>query len=169
MTRSFPPAQGRALEGAGFNSMDPARTLNRRALSPSAGDESRQAPAFCLHEQVGHIRLLSGYEFFALAISLVARADGGCVRKGERGHKIFYADRFTPEDGREGGDAPEGEPRSIPFLKRFVVFNAAQCDGLPERLTADPTPLPPREQHESAEGLIAATGADFRIGGARLL
>ena len=96
-----------------------------------------------------------------------ALAAGGCVRKGERGHTIFYADRFTPEDGREGGDAPEGAPRSIPFLKRFVVFNAAQCDGLPERLTADPTPLPAREQHESAEALIAATGADFRIGGAR--
>ena len=96
-----------------------------------------------------------------------ALAAGGCVRKGERGHTIFYADRFTPEDGREGSETPEGEPRSIPFLKRFVVFNAAQCDGLPERLTADPTPLPPREQHEGAEALIAATGADFRIGGAR--
>lgn len=96
-----------------------------------------------------------------------ALAAGGCVRKGERGHTIFYADRFTPEDGREGSEGAEGEPRSIPFLKRFVVFNAAQCDGLPERLTADPTPLPPREQHEGAEALIAATGADFRIGGAR--
>ena len=97
-----------------------------------------------------------------------ALAAGGCVRKGERGHTIFYADRFTPDDERGGGEAQEGgEPRSIPFLKRFVVFNAAQCDGLPERLTADPTPLPPREQHDSAEALIAATGADFRIGGAR--
>ncbi|MCI1755724.1 MAG: zincin-like metallopeptidase domain-containing protein [Sphingobium sp.] len=96
-----------------------------------------------------------------------ALAAGGCVRKGERGHTVFYADRFTPEDGREQGEEAEGEPRSIPFLKRFVVFNAAQCDGLPARLTADPTPLPPREQHERAEGLIAATGADFRIGGAR--
>jgi antirestriction protein ArdC len=96
-----------------------------------------------------------------------ALAAGGCVRKGERGHTIFYADRFTPDDGREGGEGAEGEPRSIPFLKRFVVFNAAQCDGLPERLTADPTPLPPREQHEGAEALIAATGADFRTGGAR--
>jgi antirestriction protein ArdC len=94
-------------------------------------------------------------------------AAGGCVRKGERGHTIFYADRFTPENGREQGEGAEGEPRSIPFLKRFVVFNAAQCDGLPPRLTADPTPLPPCEQHESAEALIAATGADFRIGGAR--
>lgn len=100
-----------------------------------------------------------------------ALAAGGCVRKGECGHTIFYADRFTPEDrgedGREQGEGAEGEPRSIPFLKRFVVFNAAQCDGLPERLTAEPTPLPAREQHEGAEALIAATGADFRIGGAR--
>ena len=96
-----------------------------------------------------------------------ALAAGGCVRKGERGHTIFYADRFTPEGGREQGAGPEGEPRSIPFLKRFVVFNAAQCDGLPARLTADPTALPAREQHEGAEALIAATGADCRIGGAR--
>jgi antirestriction protein ArdC len=100
-----------------------------------------------------------------------ALAVGGCVRKGERGQTIFYADRFTPEDRHEqgagAGDGADGEPRSIPFLKRFVVFNAAQCDGLPERLTADPTPLPEREQHEGAEALIAATGADFRMGGAR--
>jgi antirestriction protein ArdC len=96
-----------------------------------------------------------------------ALAAGGCVRKGERGQTIFYADRFTPEDGREQGEGAECERRSIPFLKRFTVFNAAQCDGLPERLTAEPAPLPEREQHEQAEALIAATGADFRIGGAQ--
>ncbi len=94
-----------------------------------------------------------------------ALAAGGCVRKGEKGQTVFYADRFTPEDGREQVD---GEAvRSIPFLKRFVVFNAAQCEGLPQRLTADPTPPPEREQHAAAEELIAASGADFRIGGAR--
>jgi antirestriction protein ArdC len=104
-----------------------------------------------------------------------ALAAGGCVRKGERGHTVFYADRFTPENAREQvqgsaqgqGERQDSEPRSIPFLKRFVVFNVAQCDGLPERLSADATPLPACEQHESAEALIAATGADFRIGGAR--
>jgi antirestriction protein ArdC len=100
-----------------------------------------------------------------------ALAAGGCVRKGEKGETVFYADRFTPDNERDqtkGGNDSESEtPRSIPFLKRFVVFNAAQCDGLPARLTADPVPLPPREFHERAEALIAATGADFRIGGAR--
>ena len=96
-----------------------------------------------------------------------ALAAGGCVRKGERGHTIFYADRFTPESEREKVEAGGEAVRSIPFLKRFVVFNAAQCEGLPQRLTADPTPLPEREQHAAAEELIAASGADFRIGGAR--
>ena len=96
-----------------------------------------------------------------------ALAAGGCVRKGEKGHVIFYADRFTPESEREKVEAVGEAVRSIPFLKRFVVFNAAQCDGLPKRLTADPTPLPEREQHAAAEALIAATSADFRISGAR--
>jgi antirestriction protein ArdC len=95
-------------------------------------------------------------------------ADGG-VRKGEKGETVFYADRFKPDSGQEQGagttDSEGDAPRSIPFLKSFVVFNAAQCDGLPKRLTADPVPLPARELHERAEALIAATGADFRIGG----
>lgn len=100
-----------------------------------------------------------------------AQAAGGCVRKGERGRTVFYADRFTPKDadngqGREQGESGE-EVRSIPFLKRFTVFNAAQCDGLPEGLVTEPAPLPERKLHRAAEDLIAATGADFRIGGAK--
>jgi antirestriction protein ArdC len=104
-----------------------------------------------------------------------ALAAGGCVRKGERGQTIFYADRFTPDDtgetivpqGEAQGQASGAEPRSIPFLKRFVVFNAAQCDGLPAKLAADVVPLPLCEQQDRAAALIAASGADFRIGGAR--
>jgi antirestriction protein ArdC len=97
-----------------------------------------------------------------------ALAAGGCVRKGERGQTIFYADRFTPKGEHEQGrEASEVDAvRSIPFLKRFTVFNVAQCEGLPERFTAAPAPLPERQPHEEAEALIAATGADFRIGGA---
>jgi antirestriction protein ArdC len=96
-----------------------------------------------------------------------ALAAGGCVRKGERGQVIFYADRFIPDTERDDGEVPEGEPRTIAFLKRFVVFNVAQCDGLAAQLTGDAIPLPPSDQHEGAKALIAATGADFRIGGAR--
>jgi antirestriction protein ArdC len=88
-----------------------------------------------------------------------ALAAGGCVRKGEQGVTVCYADRFTAEQG----DAA----RAIPFLKRFVVFNVAQCDGLPEQYSADAPPLPERELVPIAEHLISASGADFRIGGPR--
>lgn len=97
-----------------------------------------------------------------------ALAAGGAVRKGERGRTVFYADRFVPKGEREGRDSSEpGERlRGIAFLKRFTVFNVAQCEGLPEGLVTAPAPLPERELHGAAEALIAATGADFRIGGA---
>ncbi|NCP12696.1 MAG: DUF1738 domain-containing protein [Sphingomonadales bacterium] len=96
-----------------------------------------------------------------------ALAAGGCVRKGARGRTVFYADRCVPKGEREGGDGSERgeEARGIAFLKRFTVFNVSQCEGLPEGLVSAPVPLPERELHASAEVLIAATGADFRIGG----
>lgn len=94
-----------------------------------------------------------------------AQAAGGSVRKGERGRTVFYADRFIPKNEREQVGSSE-EVRAIPFLKRFTVFNAEQCDGLPEGLAPKPEALPARELHDAAEALIAATGADFRIGGA---
>lgn len=97
-----------------------------------------------------------------------ALAAGGSVRKGERGRSVFYADRFVPKGEREEGESSErGDSlRGIAFLKRFTVFNVAQCEGLPEGMVSAPAPLPERELHDSAEALIAATAADFRIGGA---
>lgn len=85
--------------------------------------------------------------------------------KGERGAMVVYADKFIPKDeqqrvAREGGDAS-----FVPFLKRYTVFNAAQCEGLPDNLTPTAQPLPECETIPRAEKLIAATGADFRIGG----
>jgi antirestriction protein ArdC len=99
---------------------------------------------------------------FRQALSL-----GGHVRKGERGTTVVYADRFTPEDERRRA-AETGEERgAIPFLKRFTVFNTDQCDGLPEHVAASVIPPPPGQIEPQADALIAATGADFRIGGAR--
>lgn len=94
-----------------------------------------------------------------------ALAAGGSVRKGERGTSVVYADRFTPvaekERAREAGE----DAKAIPFLKRFTLFNVAQCEGLREGLAADPAPLPEREIVPLAEAVIAASGVDFRIGG----
>jgi antirestriction protein ArdC len=64
---------------------------------------------------------------FRQALSL-----GGNVMKGERGTTVVYADRFTPEDEKRRARETGDDAQSIPFLKRFTVFNAAQCEGLPD-------------------------------------
>ena len=95
-----------------------------------------------------------------------AEAAGGNVRRGEKGTVICYADRFTPKAERERAAAEGEEARSVPFLKRFTVFNVAQCDGLPGELLAPPAILPESETVPAAEALITATGAAFHVGGA---
>ncbi len=95
-----------------------------------------------------------------------ALALGGHVRKGERGTTICHADRFVPKAEqdrvRDTGDAPS----VVPFLKRFVVFNVEQCDGLPACVVPQrPRPIPDHEKQPHAEALIAATRARIVEGG----
>ena len=90
---------------------------------------------------------------------------GGNVRKGEHGTTVVYADRFVPDDERKRAERDGDEPGAIPFLKRFTVFNTDQCENLPEGLVTAPAPMPDGLILPEAEALIAATGADFRIGG----
>ncbi len=90
---------------------------------------------------------------------------GGRVRKGERGVTVVYADRFTPEAEKDRASREGGDPKAIPFLKRFTVFNVAQCEGLREGLATDPAPLAQREIVPIAEEVIAASGVAFRVGG----
>lgn len=89
---------------------------------------------------------------------------GGCVRKGERGTTVVYADRFTPKAEQERAAREGDEPGKVGFLKRFTVFNLAQCEGL-GRVDPEPAPLPEQQAVPHAEALIVATGADFRVGG----
>jgi antirestriction protein ArdC len=92
---------------------------------------------------------------------------GGNVRKGEHGTTVVYADRFTPDEERRRAKRDGDEPNAIPFLKRFTVFNTEQCENLPDGLATAPVPVPDGLVLPQAEALIAATGADFRIGGER--
>jgi antirestriction protein ArdC len=94
-----------------------------------------------------------------------ALAAGGCVRKGERGTMIVYADRFTPQQEQDRASRDGDDPRAIAFLKRFTVFNVAQCEGLRPDFATDPAPLPDREIVPVAEAVIAASGVPFHIGG----
>ena len=96
-----------------------------------------------------------------------AKALGGSVMKGERGAMVVYADKFIPKDEQVRVEKEGGDAAFVPFLKRYTVFNAAQCEGLPPELTAGAQPLPECDAIPRAENLIKATGADFRIGGDR--
>ena len=92
---------------------------------------------------------------------------GGNVRKGERGTTVVFADRFIPDQERARAREKGDEPNAIPFLKRFTVFNVAQCDGLPDDLAIIPPPLPEGLILPEVEALIRASGADLRLGGDR--
>ena len=77
---------------------------------------------------------------------------GGKVRKGEKGTVVTYW-KFTKKEKDEDGNEVERElDHPVPF--RSTVFNAAQCDGLPE------LKLPEQKWTavERAENIINAVG-----------
>ena len=78
---------------------------------------------------------------------------GGQVRKGEHGSTIVLYKTFTKTETDAKGDEVE---RRIPIMRAFVVFNAGQADGLPERYTAVTEAV--TNQHdriEVAESIVA--------------
>ena len=57
---------------------------------------------------------------------------GGQVRKGEKGNLVVHAGSFIPKDA-EAEQEPSGddeEDRTRSYLKKYVVFNVEQIDGL---------------------------------------
>jgi antirestriction protein ArdC len=99
---------------------------------------------------------------FCQALSL-----GGHVRKSERGTTVVYADRFIPDEEKRRALETGEDAQAIPFLKRFTVFNVAQCEDLPGDLAVAPPAPEPGLVEPRVEALIKATGIDFRIGGDR--
>src|SRR5215471_3844451 len=67
---------------------------------------------------------------------------GGNVRKGEHGTKVYFVKQLNFKD--DSPDAGEDDTRSVTMLREYTVFNVAQCDGLPERVTTLPAPPKPR-------------------------
>src|ERR1700741_1111999 len=57
-----------------------------------------------------------------------ALALGGCVRKGEKGSLVVYADKITRTE--TDADTAEESTRDIHYMKGYTVFNAEQIDGL---------------------------------------
>ena len=90
-----------------------------------------------------------------------ALALGGAVRKGEKGAPVVYAAPVATADDR---DEETQACRGGRFLKRYIVFNLAQIEGLDDRY---PPPVRPdvAERIDHAERYFAATGAHIRAGG----
>jgi antirestriction protein ArdC len=105
---------------------------------------------------------VQGWVTFRQALSL-----GGNVRKGEHGTTVVYADRFIPDDEKKRARETGEQAQAIPFLKRFTVFNLAQCEGLPEDLAVMAPPPEFGLIAPTVDAPIKATGIDFRIGGSR--
>ena len=90
---------------------------------------------------------------------LQAKELGGHVRKGERSSPVVYASTFRKTETNDAGEESEAE---IPFLKEYAVFNAEQCEGLPERFYAM------KEEPNSTIERIAHADEFFRNTGARI-
>lgn len=94
-----------------------------------------------------------------------AKELGGNVKKGEKSSPVVYASTFNKKE--EADDGREVE-REIPFLKQYSVFNAEQCEGLPEHFTALKQELKTDiERIESADRFFQNSKAEIREGGNR--
>ncbi|MEM8672040.1 MAG: ArdC-like ssDNA-binding domain-containing protein [Planctomycetota bacterium] len=90
---------------------------------------------------------------------------GGHVRKGEKGSSVVFASTFSKEEQDEKGETVD---KQIPFLKQYTVFNAEQCEGLPDRFyELRQAPDSDIERIHHVDTFIEATGAEIHEGGNR--
>ena len=93
---------------------------------------------------------------------------GACVRKGEKGSAIVYANKMVKTE--TSPTTGEEQTRAIPFLKQSYVFNAEQIEGLPEHFYQAAQPADrhaPAARISRLDDLFRHTGADIRHGGGR--
>lgn len=87
---------------------------------------------------------------------------GGSVRKGEKSTAILWCEPRTKKDTAE--DGTEKEDRYW-ISKVYRVFNADQCDGLPEKYSSKPVhQLDQSQRIEHADTFIKNTCATIRHG-----
>lgn len=121
--------------------------------------------------------MLAGYTFNRWLTYRQAQALGAQVRRGESGTQVVFFKMLEVDGAGDRASAPSSasgavprlgsgatDPKVVPLLRSFTVFNAAQIDGLPEGLlptvpVADWTPI------DEAEAVLAHSGAVIRHGG----
>lgn len=93
-----------------------------------------------------------------------AQALGAHVRKGEHGSQIAF---FKLHELDEPAAVEPDQRRVVPLLRAFTVFNVDQVDGLPEAMRAQPLPPTGWQPIETAERILAASGARVCHGGSK--
>lgn len=90
---------------------------------------------------------------------------GGSVRKGEKGTDVVFFKMLTRKETNEDGEVVV---QRIPFLRGYKVFNAEQCEGLPERVDHDENDrVDPQVGFELAAQVVEANGVEVSHGGDR--
>ena len=112
-------------------------------------------------------RLSSGFTSNRWLTFQQAHAVGARIRRGETGTRIVFFKLLE----REGQATPRPQPDStrkvIPLLRSFTVFNAAQAEGLPERLAEPPEVPVDWNPVDLAEKVVRSSGARIQHGGNR--
>jgi antirestriction protein ArdC len=93
-----------------------------------------------------------------------AKEYGGAVKAGEKSTPILFCQPMTKKETADDGEETESR---FWLSKTYRVFNAQQCQGLPERFTVkEPTPqLDPSQRIDQADAYLRNLGADIRFGG----
>lgn len=110
--------------------------------------------------------MLGGYAVNRWLTYRQAQALGAQVRRGQQGTQVVFF-KLLEVEGRQPCDAPPpADPKVVPLLRAFTVFNAAQVDGLPPGLLPPP-PSADWMPVDEAEAVLIHSGAHIRHGGER--
>jgi antirestriction protein ArdC len=110
------------------------------------------------------VALSRGYSVGRWLTYKQAQGLGGNVRKGETGTHIIFLKTGVKKARDENG---EEKNERFGMMREYVVFNVAQCDGLPEKVT-QAAPLPPAPVLDANyKRFVAATGLHINYGSDR--
>lgn len=87
-----------------------------------------------------------------------AKKVGGAIKKGSKGTMITYFENVKVVDKESK------EEKFIPMLKKFVVFNLEQCEGIEAPINEQPSLVSFNENNEIEE-LVTALGVEVNHGG----
>lgn len=87
---------------------------------------------------------------------------GGQVRKGEKSTIAILYKSYTKKIGTNSNDDPEPQTRRV--LKSYAVFNADQCDNLPDRYhpKLEVQEIEPEGREEALDSFFDSVGANIR-------